>query len=1349
MSKSNIEDIHPLTPTQEGILFHCLLNPASGLYWTQYSLVIEGTLDDRLFGRAWQEVVAHHPSLRTVFTWEKRKQPLQVVRQHIDLVWERLDWTSLGPEEQEQQLEAFLSKDRAIGCDLNKGPLMRFALIRLADDRCRFVWSNHHLLVDGWSLQLVLNEVLDVYDRLARGEAAANGRRAPFRNYVEWLLGQNRTEAETFFREHLAGVTTPTPLASDRPSGGTGATSTGFASERITFSAAETSQLKVFARAQKLTLNTLMQAAWGLLLYRYCGEPNILFGVTLSGRSAPVEGIESIAGLFINTLPIRFKIDPEEPVGDWLRKAHRLQADLQQFQHAPLSEVQAWSQIPRGQPLFESIFVFENFPAQSGWHDRSSGISLSDERSVERTNYPLTIAVQCDTEIIIQATYDTSRFEAASMRRRLSHMKTLLDGIAANPAERISRLPLLSNTERHQLLVEWNDTARDYPRELCVHQLFEAQVARTPAKMAVAAANGELTFAQLNGRANQLAHHLRRLGVGPETMVGICVERSIEMVVGLLSILKAGGAYMPMDPFFPKDRLAFMLDDADVGVLLTQKHLLEALPTHKAKTVCLDTGWNAIARESTEKPNVRVTAGNLAYVIYTSGSTGKPKGVQIPHGAVVNFLNSMRRKPGLNGDDVLLAVTTLSFDIAGLELHLPLSVGAKVVVASQQTVMDGPELIRELEREKVTVLQATPATWRVLLASGWRGDSRLKILCGGEALPPDLADELLPRCAELWNMYGPTETTIWSTCCRVLSSGGGIHIGRPIDNTAIYILDSNLQPVPVGITGELFIGGDGLARGYLNRPELTAEKFVADPFGREPGARLYRTGDLARYLPDGNIECLGRFDHQVKIRGFRIELGEIESILRRHPAVSETAVVARDDTPGDKRLVGYVVSKNGTIAGVSDLRAHLLAALPDYMVPSAFVALEKLPLTPNGKVDRKALPAPDHHRPELQQSFVAPRTTMEKLLASIWKAVLNVEEVGIHDNFFDLGGHSLLAVRLFSRIQQALNKKFPLAILFEAPTIQLLAEALHTDKKGDPDSALVAIQTTGTKPPFFWAHGLGGGDDGGGPFRYRKLALLLGPDQPSYGLRTPKDPFSQIEEMAATFVRDLRKIQPEGPYYLGGYCMAGVVAYEMARQLRDQDQEVALLVLIDSGVFNHSIGLRSLTPKAMFRYGANFVFWAWDILRNEHVKLSHPAKRLLYLLRRTVFRRLTPGKARVYPEIGEVLDMTGYPAEARKFAEAHWQAFIRYTPKKFDGRVTLFAPKARSLLAPDPVIVWGTLAEEGVDPYVIPGNHATMLEEPFVQDLAKSLGAVLAKAQGEATGMAARALPMTIQTVRT
>ena len=706
-------------------------------------------------------------------------------------------------------------------------------------------------------------------------------------------------------------------------------------------------------------------------------------------------------------------------------------------------------------PLFQVMFALQNFPMGSTGIPDLTLIPAAVDSGTSMFDLALYMGEE-GKGLSGKIEYNTELFDAATIERMAGHFGTLLESVVADPAQRVSELELLTEAERHKLLVEWNATEAAYPADKTLVQLFEEQVVRSPEAVAVTCKDTKLTYGELNRKANRLASYLRSLGVGPDVLVGLCMERSVDMVVGLLGVLKAGGAYVPLDPGFPIDRLQFMLEDSGVPILLTQAALAGDMSGYNGKTVCIDSDWGRISKQSDLDPKSLAGADHLAYVIYTSGSTGRPKGVQIPHRAFVNFLCSMQREPGLSPEDTVLSVTTISFDIFGLELFLPLISGAKVVLVERDDAADGARLIELLKESEATAMQATPATWRLLLQAGWEGNRLLKILCGGEALPRDLVAPLLGRCKEFWNLYGPTETTIWSTVCQVKSKEDPILIGRPIANTQLYILDNSLQPTPAGVVGELHIGGEGLARGYLNRPELTAEKFIPHPFSTDPNARVYKTGDLARYRSDGTIECLGRIDHQVKVRGYRIELGEIESRIKEAEAVGNCVVVLREDRPGDQRLTAYYVPRDGQAVSVFEVRRHLQSKLPEYMVPQHYVELSSIPLTPNGKVDRKALPKPERDG-ATEQGYVAPRTETERKIAAVWQEVLDRERVGLQDDFFDLGGHSLLATQVMSRINRLFDVQMPLRRLFEARTVGGLAEHIASEGQQEEQSPISRI----------------------------------------------------------------------------------------------------------------------------------------------------------------------------------------------------------------------------------------------------------------------------------------------------
>jgi len=1041
MSEKNIEAIYPLSPMQQGILFQTLYAPASRSYFVQFVCSINSRLNTSAFKHAWQFIIDRHPVLRTAFVWEGFDEPLQVVGKHITLPWEQQDWRELGALQQQEQFESFLKADRENGFDLSQAPLMRCALIQLSDSSFRFIWSHHHLLLDGWSVSRLLNEVVACYEAFDADREPELRYNRPYADYIRWLQQQDASQAETFWREMLKGFTAPTAVNVDRLPGKGPSRREDHAEQSLVVPEDVTSSLQSLARNHKLTVSTLAQGAWAQILSHYSGELDVVFGSVVSGRQADLPDIESMIGLFINTLPARAQLSPESLLIPWLQNFQARQIQARQYEYSSLVQVQGWSEVPRGIPLFETLLIFENYEP-AGSSPPTSGLRFRDAQILEWDHYPLSVMIDTGAEWLIKIGYDSLRFDAETIARMLQHFVVLLESMAENPRQRLWQLPLLSRTEKQQLLFDFNNTEQFYPADKCLHHLFADQVAKTPDAIALVFGKERFTYAGLNAKAKDLARHLQALGVGLEARVAVFMDRSIEMVIGLLGILKAGGAYVPCDPTYPKERLSFMLADANASVILTQRHLIAALPDHQAQILCLDGDWSLSAPEHEEPALSWCLPDNIAYTIYTSGSTGKPKGVQVTHRAVVNFLSSMSKLLELKEDDVLLAVTTLSFDIAALEIFLPLSLGARVEIASREIASDGRLLLKQLTESGITAMQATPATWRLLLESGWQGGGQLKVFCGGEALPAELADELLEKSESLWNLYGPTESTIWSAACKIEYIDGNVSIGKPIGNTQLYIVDERVQAMAIGIAGELLIGGDGLARGYLERAELTAERFIPDAFGKSEGGRLYRTGDLVRYLRDGSVEYIGRSDQQVKVRGYRIELGEVEAALREHPEVKEAVAVVREEE-GEKRLVGYIVSEGEGEVEVRELREYLKGRLPEYMIPGSFVKLAHLPLTPNHKVDRKALPAPDDMLYRRQEYLLSPRTPIEELLVSIWSKVFGAKRISINDSFFDLGGHSLLATRIVSHLREVFDVEVSLSQIFESPTIAGLAESVE------------------------------------------------------------------------------------------------------------------------------------------------------------------------------------------------------------------------------------------------------------------------------------------------------------------
>ncbi|ACK73817.1 amino acid adenylation domain protein (plasmid) [Gloeothece citriformis PCC 7424] len=1047
MNTNTIENIYELSAMQQGILFHSLYETDFDSYCFQFCYTLCGKLNVSALEQAWQQVIERHTILRTSFHWEELEKPLQVVHPQVSIPLKQYDWSHLSSEEQQKQRAEFLKADHKRGFNFAEPPLMRLTLIKLAPETYLFVWSKHHLILDGWSTARVVKEVFESYEALMLGRDCPLSPSSPYSNYIDWVQQQDISQAEQFWRRNLKGFTAPTSLKANQSQRDSKAS---YYRERIELSLQTTEALQSLAKQHQLTLNTLVQGAYALLLSRYSGEEDVLFGSVVSGRPPELEGVESMVGLFINTLPVRVQVLPEMSLLDWLKQVQSQQLELRQYQYSPLVKVQAWSEIPSGVRMFESLVVFENYPLDRSLGSSGKSIEVKEAYSLQQPTYPLEIIATVDRQLYLIVNCDGRYFDSARASKILAHLKMLLKGMVANPHQRLGSLPLLTQTEQ-QHLQAWNNTKTPYPQQ-CIHQLFELQATQTPQSVAVIFQDQQLTYQELNERANQVANYLKHLGVGTEDLVGIYLFSSIEMIVGLLGILKAGGTYLPLDPSYPQQRLALMLEDAQISLLLTNNQLREQIPEFTGKTICLDGDWSKITEQNKENLLTQTTPDNLAYVMYTSGSTGTPKGVCIPHRGVVRLVKN-NHYASLNSSEVFLQFASISFDAATFEIWGCLLNGARLVLFPEKefTLSSLGKVVQDYE---VTTLWLTAGLFHLMVDQQLESLRGLRqLLAGGDVLNPNHVRKFINQYKDcrLINGYGPTENTTF-TCCYSITDDTqwetSVPIGYPIANTQVYVLDRYLRPVPIGIAGELYIGGEGLARSYWNRPDLTQERFIDNPF--QPKTKLYKTGDLVCYRSDGTLEFLGRLDQQVKIRGFRIELGEIESTLSEHPAVAEVTLALKEDTKGEKRIVAYVVCHREKAVSVKDLRDFLQKVLPDYMLPSVFVFLDKLPLTSNGKVDRQALPVPDFTRPALSAEATAPRTPQEKQLAEIWANVMNLEQVGIHDNFFELGGHSLVAIQIISRIREVFAIDLGLNSLFETPTIAQLAQIIQITQNNTP-----------------------------------------------------------------------------------------------------------------------------------------------------------------------------------------------------------------------------------------------------------------------------------------------------------
>ncbi len=1320
----------PLSFAQQRVWFLQQLQPDSRAYILSNAQRITGKLNTGVLQQSLDAIVVHHEALRTNFITSLDGSPIQVIAAPRSVELKIIKVT-------QEQVESLLSEEAQRPFNLESDLMLRATLLQIDEQEHILLLVMHHIASDGWSIGIFWQQLAAVYEAFLSGK--------PYRlpklpiQYADfavwqhqWLSGEILSSQINYWKNQLAAANTVLELPTDRPRPPV-QTYRG-AVQSLMLPQTLSASLKELSRQQGVTLFMTLLAAFGTILHRYTGQEDILIGSPIAGRNQ-IE-TEGLIGFFVNTLAIRTNLSGNPSFRQLLTQVREVTLEAYFHQDLPFEKLVEELQPERDlshSPLFQVMFAFHNTPREL-WE--LPGLTITPlEIHSGAAKFELTLDLEETSEGIKGGIeYNTDLFDATTIARMLGHFQTLLAGIVANPEQHLSDLPLLTTTERHQQLFEWNNTQADYDLSQCLHQLFEAQVEKTPDAIAVKFADKHFTYSELNSRANQLANYLQTCGVQPNVLVAICIERSLEMVVGLLGILKAGGAYVPLDPEYPQERIAYMLQDCQAKVLLTQKNLVENLPTSSQK-LCLDTDWETISQQSDTNPNSRVKPVDLAYVIYTSGSTGKPKGAMNTHRGICNRLLWMQDAYKLTATDSVLQKTPFSFDVSVWEFFWPLLTGARLVMAQPGGQRDATYLINTIAEEEITTLHFVPSMLQIFLET--RGLERCKslkrVFCSGEALPVDLQERFFERMGcELHNLYGPTEAaidvTFWQ--CQRENTLKSVPIGRAIANTQLYILDSHLQAVPLGAIGELYIGGVGVARGYLNRPELTAERFISHPF--KEGEKLYKTGDLARYLPDGNIEYIGRIDHQVKIRGFRIELGEIETLLAQHPTIQQTVVTARVDNPENQRLVAYIVPHPEQTPNTDELRHFLKQQLPEYMVPSAFVLLDTLPLTPNGKIDRRALPAPDSTRLDSENTYIAPRDELEFQLTKIWEQILGVQPIGVRDNFFELGGHSILAVKLFWQIEKTFSKNLPLAILFQSGTVEALAKIISQEedvaknlalvntleKSKSSWSSLVEIQPNGSKPPFFCIHGLGGE-----VLCFRELAMHLGLEQPFYGVQPQgldeKYPFhTRIEDMATHYIQEIQTLQSSGPYFLGGYSFGGIVAFEMARQLQEEGEQVGILVMLDS--CRPGYKWRASFLKRVVLHLENLVQQGPTYLWQQAVKWSYWREQRLQNKR---YKRYLEG-ALYLPETDKHL----------KIIDTNIQAISEYIFSPYLGRAILLRTDDQSRdeaigIQYDPQFGWGDLVVGGLDVHHIPGSHLEILKEPHVQVLAETLRNCLSQAQ--------------------
>jgi amino acid adenylation domain-containing protein len=1329
--KRSADHKHPLSFAQQRLWFFDKLEPNSALYNIPTVLRLRGPIHLENLRRGLENVLERHEALRATFE-ETDGAPAQRIQPPQPIDFRVADLSHLASDPRNSEWEAAVSEEIRRPFDLTKDPLVRARLFRLAPQEHVLVLVIHHIVADEWSMRILFREWAEYYRALMAGAEPALGELPmQYRDFARWQNGWIKSVEYSrqlaYWSERLRSPTTlQLPTDFQRSTGQTfaGAVASAMLPRELL------ERLKDFSRREGGTLFMTLLAALKVLLFRYTQQRDIIVGCPIAGRS--LAETEPLIGFFVNTLALRTAIQPDQTFREFFRQVR--EETLGAFAHQEMPFDKLVEELHPHRDSTHTPFVQVFFALNNEFIEKSIFPEVeSEEIEVETgtAKFDLTVVARDSREgLRLLAEYNRDLFAPERIARMLEHLRELLEGILANPDERVARLNLLTPGERISLLSASNTP--DYPRNDSVHQIFEWQVSKSPEAIALDYDGRTITYRELNARANQLAHYLRQNKAGPGTLVGVYMERSIEMIVAFLGILKAGAAYVPLDFSYPLERLAFMIEDTQMPVILTQREHLSELPASGAQAFCLDTEWNLIGQLPRIPPANAARADALAYVIYTSGSSGKPKGVAVPHRGITRLVLNTDYVKITPGDHVAQA-SNASFDAATFEIWGALLNGARLEGMSREITLSPEDFARALRVKRITTLFVTTALFNQLAREVPGVFSSLgTALFGGEAVDPKWVRAVLaggpPK--RLLHVYGPTENTTFSTWHLVENLEDDAHtvpVGRPIANSELYILDPALNPVPIGIPGEIYVGGDGLARGYWNSPDPAELKFIPHPFSADRNARLYRTGDLARFNANLEVEFIGRLDQQIKLRGFRIEPGEIESLLHKHPAISEAVAVAREDVPGDQRLVAYLVPR-GASPETDALKAFLRENLPDYMIPSAFVFMESFPLTPNEKIDRHALPSPEHNRPLLNKTFIAPRDSVEQQLAKIFEKILGVQPIGVADNFFELGGHSLLAVRVFSQIEKIFGKKLPLATLFRAPTIEEIARVLREENPAKSWSTLVDIQPKGSRPPFFWLHTLGG-DGGGGFFYYRKLAELLGPDQPSFGIRSPREPFTRIEEMAKFYIEEIRKFQPRGPYFLGGFCFGGNVAYEMARQLRIEGEEIGLLVMLESAPPN--VDQKHSWSATAAKYSLeNFVENLKDFVGNEGrmALLRNKGKRLTKRIKRSL-----AGEDEEKPVVlGEVLDLTAYPEGYVHYAETHWAALTKYHPPAYGGNLVLFRAKKQGLSNFAHTLGWDALVEDRVHVTVIPGTHESMLQEPNVQIVAAKLRQFLNDAQRNA-----------------
>ncbi|SEN94353.1 amino acid adenylation domain-containing protein [Mucilaginibacter gossypiicola] len=1305
--------IAPSTEPQLEIWASCLIggDEANCAYNESFALQLSGLLDQEAMLEALQEITNIHEALRSAFSADGKSI---CIYRELPLDFKFADMSERSANEQQSFITEQNNQNAFTAFNLITGPLFKVQLIKLGETEHRLTFIAHHIICDGWSIGILMQDLSKLYSAYAKGEFIQLPEAPAFSNYSieQELFTESREyrDTEQYWLKQFEGSNYLLDLPADLPRPAVRT----YKSNRLDFDLDRdlASALKQLGKTNGSSFVTTLLAAFEVFLQRITGQEEIILGLPAAGQSAT--GNYRLVGHCVNLLALRSYPQNDQSFRSYLKQRNSAILDAYDHQLYTFGELLKKLSIPRDASRVPLVPIMFNI--DMGMDDDVDFYGLkhhltSNPREYENFEIFVNISGR-DEALILEWSYNTQLFSEKAIRHMMDEFSFLLNELVNDPDTLIGNIPASNRTAIVEKLKFWNNTAIAYPKDKALYQLINWQ----SGSIAVKFKDQGLTYKQLNEISNQLASMLIAKGVKKGDKVAFAVDRSIEMLAVILGIMKAGGNYVPLDPQFPLERINYMLSDSKAVVLLISEKYKGQYQSN-ATELTLETEWTSLSQYSTDTPDVTVTGDDLAYILYTSGSTGMPKGVQISQHSLVNFLYSMQKAPGMTAGDKLLAVTTISFDIAGLELFLPLLSGAQVIIADTATAKDGRALLDIIRAENVTTMQATPYTWRIMLEAGWDASLPVKVICGGEALPKELAERILGKASSLWNVYGPTETTIWSTIKEIRAEDTAITIGRPIDNTSIYILDKNLNPLDTGSVGEIFIGGDGLAAGYLNQPALTAEKFITDPFSNHQGAKMYRTGDLGRFMDNGETECLGRADAQIKIRGYRIETGEIEYHLINKADVKQAVVVAQPDKNGVNKLAAYIVINDNYITGhesalIKKWRASLKDSLPDYMVPDDFIVISSIPLTPNGKVDKKALIQNSAVAPtEIVNLYVAPRTDVEKMVADIWSEFLSIENIGVYDNFFELGGHSLIAVQVMTRIEKITGKRLPLAALFENSTVEKLSLMLEMDGKSIVWDSLVPIKPTGNKMPLYIVHGAGLN-----VLLFNALAINMSPDQPVYGLQAKglngiDEPLTEIKDIATHYISAIQAQNPNGPYALAGYSFGGIIAYEMAQQLEAQGKKVKMLAMFDT-----------------YAYRSPF-FDPWLTMQTKRAKFFLRKLKYNFLTGEGLSQNIAGKTKNIKRQATRLLwrfkndeQQEGFFGYSNKIDEMNQQAERNYQLKPYNISIELFRANSHTFYMDDfEYLGWRPYALKGINVHPIPGEHNSIFKAPNDKIFAKIL----------------------------